>query len=47
MKIEYLKEESQDGPLIRLFDFDEREVRELKVLLDKLVQGDLQSVFPS
>jgi len=32
MKIEYLKE-SQDGPLIRLFDFDEREVRELKVLL--------------
>jgi len=43
MKIEHLKE-SQDGELIRLFDFDEREVREFKILLDKMVQGQIESL---
>lgn len=41
MKVEYLKS-SQDGPLIRLFDFSEREVREFKYLLDKLVKGEIE-----
>jgi hypothetical protein len=43
MKVEYLKE-SQDGALVRLFDFNEREVAELKHLLDQLVDGKIRSL---
>jgi hypothetical protein len=41
MKVEYL-EKSQDGDLIRLFDFSEREVTEFKRLLDQLVDGEIK-----
>ena len=44
MKVEYLKE-SQDGQVVRLFDFNEKEVRELKSSLDQLVNGEISS-FP-
>ena len=43
MKIEYL-EDSQDGPLVRLFDFSTTEVTEFKRLVDKLVRGKVPSV---
>ena len=43
MKVEYLKS-SQDGPLIRLFDFSSDEVIEMKRLLDKLVDGKIKSL---
>ena len=46
MKIEYLKS-SQDGPLVRLFDFNEREVTEFKRLLDSLVKGEMKSLCTS
>jgi hypothetical protein len=41
MKIEYL-EDSPDGSLVRLFDFNEKEVTELKNLLDQLVDGKIK-----
>jgi hypothetical protein len=43
MKIEYL-EKSHEGALIRLFDFNEREVTEFKHLLDQLVDGKINSL---
>ena len=43
MKVEFL-EKSQDGPLIRLFDFNEKEAAELKYLLDQLVDGKIKSL---
>lgn len=43
MKIEYM-EESQDGPVIRLFDFSPAEVTELKKLLDKMAKGEIKTL---
>ncbi len=43
MKIEYA-ESPANGSLIRLFDFSNDEVLELKDMLDKLVQGEIKSL---
>ncbi len=43
MKVEFL-ENSHDGPLIRLYDFSNDEVTELKRLLDKLVEGGIDAL---
>jgi hypothetical protein len=44
MKLEFLKEGSQHSPLIRLYEFDQAEVAELRRLVQSLVAGSLQSV---
>ena len=44
MKLEYLPDGSPDCPLIRLYEFDQSEVRRLKHLVESLVNGDLQIV---
>jgi hypothetical protein len=44
MKFEYLADRSQDCPLIRLYEFNQAEVRQLRQLVRSLVTGDRQSV---
>lgn len=44
MKLEFLKEGSQHCPLIRLYEFDQAEVAELRWLVRSLAAGSIQSV---
>jgi hypothetical protein len=44
MKLEYLAAGSRDCPLVRLSEFDEAEVRSLRILIRSLVTGQCQSV---
>ena len=41
MKLEYVPNGSEDCPLIRLFDFDEEECEQLRLLLSQLAAGKL------
>jgi hypothetical protein len=40
MKVEYLANEWNDRPLIRLYEFNQTEVRQLTQLVRSLVAGD-------
>ena len=44
MKLEYLSDGSPDCPLIRLYDFDQSEVRQLRQLVQSLVTGECQDI---
>jgi hypothetical protein len=44
VKLEYMPDGSTDCPLIRLYEFDQLEVRRLRQLVKSLVSGDLQDV---
>ena len=43
MKIEFVKD-SSNGPFIRLFDFSNAEVLEVKKLVDQLAKGTIESL---
>ena len=44
MKLEYVPDGSPDCPLIRLYEFDQSEARQLRRLVKSLVTGDRQDV---
>ena len=44
MKLEYLPDGSPDCPLIRLYEFNQSEARQLRQLVKSLVTGDRQDV---
>lgn len=44
MKIEYIEETSGHKPFIRLYDFSNSEVLEIKKLIDRLIDGEVNEV---
>lgn len=44
MKLEYLSDGSPDCPLIRLYEFDQSEARQLRQLVESLVTGERQDI---
>ena len=44
MKIEYLKEGSRDCPLIRIWGDEPDRVKDLKMHLEKLVEGKVREI---
>jgi hypothetical protein len=44
VKLEYLPDGSSECPLIRLYEFDQSEARQLRQLVKSMVSGDLQVV---
>jgi hypothetical protein len=44
MRLEFLAQGSTDCPLIRLYEFNQAEVRQLRQLVRSLIAGDRQSV---
>ncbi|MFN7140687.1 MAG: hypothetical protein ACK4UN_15230 [Limisphaerales bacterium] len=44
MKLDYLKEGSDDCPLVRLYDFDSTDAHNLKQIFNALAEGSLERV---